>query len=359
MKLNPQDEWMNVREIRTGLLEIEKRLHFETSVLQPFRESCDLYENAVGHPLAPMSVMFGTPKFREVVMFVTAGMDLVRYFRLANSKKQLKVLRDHLQLVGPGLFGVAATFTIQQANGSYLRNRLHQIGYPIPTAPIAADAARKTIELMVGMAAMSSFDSVSLEDPNASDPADPNPDVIIQHDGRRYGIACKSLVSSSESNFVERIDDGLSQLTRAIDGNKADRRCGMVLLDISAQLDHDRLYDGAGTVPSLRRIGPGEALLSEMSAALIKIFGPDRRWDEILPPVFAPYSLPPGILIYGHSLIICHDDQGAQFPVYQKAMIQGVGNDVGSIKPFCDRLNNAIHGQSASRRGHQARPRSM
>lgn len=86
-----------------------------------------------------------------------------------------------------------------------------------------------------------------------------------------------------------------------------------------------------------------------MNAALIKVFGRVPSWNELLPSLFAPYALPPGILIYGHSLLICHDERGAHFPVYQKVLLLGFGNDVESIKTFCTRLNDAIHGQVAHR----------
>jgi hypothetical protein len=336
---------MQVAQISVGLKEIERRLHADDTPLLPFQIACEIYQSQIPHPFVPDELVFQIHKFREVAMFVAAGMDLVRYHHLAPTKKQMKLLRKHLRLLGPGFFGVAATYAIQQAHGSFLRDRLKELGRPIPSPQIAADAARKTIELMVGMAALSCFDEVALEDPNDSSSKAPNPDVIVRHEGCRYGIACKSLASSNEANFIDRITEGLSQIADAVEKDTVDARRGVVLVDISALLDHDRLYNGTGSQPSATPMGPGEALLSEMNAALIRIFHRAPDWGQVLHPLFAPYSLPPGILIYGHSLLICHDEQGAHLPVYQKAMMLGFGNDVEPIKWFCNRLNDALHGQ--------------
>lgn len=340
---------MHVTEIVRGLREIEQRMHSSGASLLPFQVACDVYQKQIPHPFAPDEILFQIPTFREVVMFVAAGMDLVRYMQQAPTKQHTKLLKKHLPLLGPGFFGIAATYAIQQSHGSILRDRLKELGYPIPPPQVAADAARKTIELMVGMAAMSCFDEVALEDPNDSGSKSPNPDVIVGHRGCRYGIACKSLASSNEANFLERIEDGLGQIADAVKANTVDARRGVVLVDISALLDHDRLYDGTGAEPLAAPLGPGEALHSEMNSALIRIFKRVPDWNQILPPLFAPYSQPPGILIYGHSLLICHDERGVHFPVYQKAMMLGFGNDVEPIKGFCTRMNDALHGQDGGR----------
>ena len=106
---------------------------------------------------------------------------------------------------------------------------------------------------MLAMAALNTFEGIEVEDPKASDPANPNPDLIIRSGDRRYGIACKSITSLHEETFKENVTKGVAQIERSILAGKADSRCGVVLIDVSAILGHERLY-----VPE-----PGHCWISE------------------------------------------------------------------------------------------------
>jgi hypothetical protein len=248
-------------------------------------------------------------------------------------------------MLGPGFFGVAGTYTVQQSKGSLLRKILGEQGYELPTDEKAKDSVRKSVELMVALAAMNTFERVEVEDPDDSGRAAPNPDIVIDYEGHRYGIACKSLSSLNEENFKKRIAEGLGQIECAIKAGKVDRKRGIVLIDISALLGHEQLF-----VPSKGQVwdfrGTGPILLSAMQEAMGKVFGSSlRTYAEILSGPFKDHDLPVGILLYGHALMICQDSHGTIVPIYQKGLIQGFGNDVSSIFGFCKGLNNAIHCQ--------------
>ena len=208
---------------------------------------------------------------RECLMFVAAAMDLVRYYRCVRNTRGLRALSKHFKLLGSGFFGVAGTYTVQQSKGSMLRKLLCDQGYDMPTDEKAKDAVRKSVELMLALAAINTFERVEIEDPDDSGRAAPNPDIIIDNEDHRYGIACKSWSSPNEENFKKRIAEGLSQIDRAIKADKVDRNRGVLRIDISALLDHERLF-----VPAKGQIwgcqGTGAILLSAMGEAMVKVF---------------------------------------------------------------------------------------
>ena len=347
MRPDPASEKLTLQEISDGLDKIEAFIDAPEPMLRPFKVACSVYANSLANW---GNLAIPTPAMHECLMFVAAAMDLVRYYHRIRRTGELKDLRKHMALLGPGFFGLAGTFTIQQSNGSVLRDRLNAAGEapPTPKPPTddkEKDAVRKTVELMLAMAALNTFERVSLEDPGASDPDNPNPDLIIEHDGHRYGIACKSLSSPHEAGFIENVTKGASQLEGAIKAHKVDRNRGVVLLDVSALLDHKSII-----MPTADHLwameDTGQILLHKMGEALVKIFGsPDRTYHEILAPIYKGRPLPVAVLLYGHALMICHSSNGAIVPVYQKALIKGFGNDTSSITDFCELLNRAIHCQ--------------
>jgi hypothetical protein len=350
MNPDPEREQIAVPEILIGLADLEKCLGSSmsdaSSALQPFKIACKVYEQQFQSPFG-IELAYETEPFRECVMFVAASMDLVRYFRLVRHKPQLKALREHLTLIAPGFFGVAATYGIQMSKGSRLRTLLAAYGITPPTDSVAKDAARKTVELMLAMAAMNSFDKIVVENPKASSATDPNPDLIVQHAGKRFGVACKSLSTLSEETFKERVAEGLVQLERAIAANRVDPIRGVVLLDVSAILDHEKLYLPA---PDCRwpKQDSGDILRRFVDEALQKMFAlePTRSFQEILGSLYRNRRLPFAVLIYAHAVMLC-EMNGHTCPVYQKAL--RYGGDTSSIVSFCKRLDRALHCQPSRR----------
>ena len=344
MRPDPTREQISLPEIVAGLAELEEYMDAPASTLAPFKVACTVYEAQLRGPFGDM--IYESPKLRECVMFGAAAMDVIRYFRLVRHKSQLRNLRKHLALLGPGFFGIAGTYTVQQSKGSTLREKLETLGIASPTDAVAKDATRKAVELMLAMAAMNTFDRVVVEDPVASNAADPNPDLIIEHDGHGYGLACKSLSTGSEETIKERVAEGIAQLERAIAAKKVEPYRGVVLLDVSALLDHESLY-----IPKLHHRWPmhstGAVLKHSVEEALARAFGPGpgRSFHDIFGPLFKDRRLPAGVLIYAHGLRIC-DNNGSSVPVYQKALQLCFCGDTSSITDFCKQLNLALHCQS-------------
>jgi len=353
VKPNSAQEQFSVPEIAAGLVELEKFLGIDPagglSPLFPFKVACEIHEQQRVHGFVGLEQLYEIPAFRECVMFVAAAMDLVRYFRAARHNSELKKLRPHFALISDGFFGIAGTYGIQMSQGSLLRQRLGEHGIMPPSDAVAKDATRKTIELMLAMAALNTFDGIEVEDPKASDPSNPNPDIIIHNEDRRFGIACKSISSLHEESFKENVVKGIAQLERAITAGKVSPRCGVVMIDVSAILEHDRLYMPE---PGYCRDSQesGATLIWAVTEALQKIFGqdPPRSFHDILGPIFKGHNLPPGVLIYAHGLLICRKDRAVS-PVYQKALRLGFGGDTSFLSSFNESLNCALHCQAANR----------
>jgi hypothetical protein len=271
-------------------------------------------------------------------------MDLVRYVKAIKDKSRLKVIKKHLALLGAGGFGVAATYTHQQSHASAIRMRLEQAGIaPLPPE-ILKDASRKTIELMIGLAALNTFDEVTIEDPEESNAKDPNPDIIISWRNARFGIACKSINSTNKSNLRERISEGLIQIDRSIECGKVDNRRGVVLLDISALLDHDALY-----VPSEDSVWFAkdltEILWEAINRALAKVFGSGpSKVKGALGDLFENHQAAPCVLIYAHTLMIAAAGDSI-CPRYMKLMRLLFAGDHSKVKGFAEKLNTALHCQ--------------
>ena len=339
-------------QILVGLIELEECLGFDPSSnlspLFPFKEACRVHENQPQSLFGFLGLGFAyqSPYFRECVMFIAAAMDLVRYFRAAPNKAGVRKLRPHFALISHGFFGIAGTYPIQMSKGSLLRRMLTEHGVELPTDAIAKDATRKTIELMLALAALNAFDEIEVEDPNSSDPADPNPDLIVQYEGKRFGIACKSISSMQEETFKENVAKGISQLERAIDAGKVDRRSGVVLLDVSALLDQDKLFMPETSHCWLHQES-GSIFTGFVGSALQSLFAPhsNRTYHDILAPIYRGHALPVGVLVYAHGLMLCERD-GIVSPVYQKGVLLVFGGDTSSLGRFSKRLNLALHCQA-------------
>jgi hypothetical protein len=198
---------------------------------------------------------------------------------------------------------------------------------------------------MLGLAALNTFDDVLMEDPELSNPKNPNPDLIIRHGTARFGIACKSLSSKSKTNFRERIGEALRQIDTAVVSGNIDKRRGIVLLDISALLDHNASY-----LPSQNEIWKAEdisqVLLHIVDTALYEIFGTEHgiKVKEHIGDLFDNTQAAPCVIIYAHTLMIAASGEVVG-PRYMKSMRALYVGDHSKVKAFSESLNRALHGQ--------------
>jgi len=245
MRIDKTQEKLSISEIIAGLDDFERIVFSKAEIqkhkagLLALKVACQTFKELNESPLP---IFYSVPRVKECCIHVAASMDLVRHFKKTEKKSELKVLKKHLKLVGAGGYGIGATYVNQQSKYSFIQEKIKEAGIQQLPAEILKDCSRKTIELMVGLAALNAFDEVLLEDPEKSSVKNPNPDILIRKGKEKYGIACKSLTSKNKTNFRERITEALGQIDRAIRVGKIDKRRGMVLIDISALLDHDELY---------------------------------------------------------------------------------------------------------------------
>lgn len=348
MQPDPKQEQFFVRDILDGLIALETQLQLVPasglSPLFPFKVACQVYEKQRQMPF-DLSLAYENPKFRECIMLVAAAMDLVRYHRAARGHRALRKLGPHFAQIGGGFFGIAGTYGIQMSKGCPMRSWLEAAGVVFPDDAAAKDATRKTIELMFALAALNAFETIEVEDPKDSGSSAPNPDLIVGHDGKRYGIACKSVSSVQEETIKDNVAKGVEQLGRAIEAGGVDPRCGVVVLDVSAILKQDRLYmPGPGQF--WEKSQTGGILCQAVDEALQKIYGPDpaRTFQEILGPIYKGSDLPPGVLIYAHGLMLSAENEAVS-PVYQKSLRLGFGGDTSELTPFNTRLDRALNCQ--------------
>ncbi|MBE0545284.1 MAG: hypothetical protein IH623_28430, partial [Verrucomicrobia bacterium] len=239
----------------------------------------------------------------------------------------------------------AATYTHQQSKPSRIQELIREAGVETLRPELLQDCSRKTIELMIGLAALNTFDEVFLEDPEESNSKDPNPDIIIRSTSENFGIACKSLNSLNRVNLRERIEEGLEQIDRAIACGKIDKRRGIVLLDISPLLNHDALY-----IPSKNRVWPlnhvPQILLETINDTLGKMLGagPSSTLNETVGDLFKKHQAAPCVLVYAHTVMIASSVESTA-PRYMKAMKLLFAGDHSKVKVFSERLNRALHCQ--------------
>jgi hypothetical protein len=348
MKQDKTKERLHITDIKAGLADLEQSVFSKAasdehkSGLLALKIACDVFERLCQGPLP---IDYTLPRVKECCLHVAAAMDLVRYGNTIQDKAKLKPLKKHFALIGAGGFGVAATYTHQQSKPSAIQECLRKHGTkPLPSEAMK-DASRKTIELMVGLAALNKFDEIVLEDPEKSNPKDPNPDIIIETGKATFGIACKSLNSTNITNFKQRIAEAIRQIDRTVASGKLLKRHGIVLLDISALLDHDLLY-----MPSQERFWSAshttEVMLATINETLSNIFGSSRPLTAkaAFGDLFESHQAAPCVLIYAHTLMIaCSDD--SIFPSYMKLMKLLFVGDHSKVKSFAEKLNRGLHCQ--------------
>lgn len=348
MRPDKAKEMLHIADIKAGLANIEQSVFTKTegdehkSGLLALKIACDVFERL---SQGPFPIDYNLPRVKECCLHVAAAMDLVRYAKAIKDKAKLKPLKKHLALIGAGGFGVAATYTNQQSKPSAIQELLSKYGVKSVPPEAMKDASRKTIELMIGFAALNKFDEIVLEDPEESNPKDPNPDIIIKTSNATFGVACKSLNSTNTTNFKERIAEGLRQIDRTIDSGKLRSRHGMVLLDISALLDHDLLY-----MPSHDHVWAAshttEVMLAAVDEMLFSIFGSSRPLSAkaAFGDLFESHQAAPCVLIYAHTLMIACSGNSI-FPSYMKLMKLLFVGDHSKVKSFAEKLNRGLHCQ--------------
>jgi hypothetical protein len=346
MRPDKTQEMLHVTEIMTGLEDIERcafaKVEDQQSGLLALKMACKVFDN-LSKGFLPM--LYEIPKLKEVCLNVAGSMDLVRYFRRINDKSKVKTINKHLQLIGTAGFGVAATYIHQQGRASFFQESLRKARIPQLRSEILKDATRKTIELMMGMAALNSFEEVILEDLDCADVNNPNPDVIVRDGKKRFGIACKSVSSKSRPNFRERITEGIEQIDHAINKKRVDNRCGIVLVDVSALLDHDSLY-----VPQANSAWNSADISQVLQESIDKVssglFDAEhfKTLNESVGDLFEGHKAAPGVLLYAHSLMVA-SSEGVINPYYMKAMRLHFAGDTSKVTTFCEHLNRALHCQ--------------
>ncbi len=346
MRVDRDNEKLSITEIKEGLSRIRETLGASESIAPGFvrlQSAVDLFQK-LNEGFLPIS--YEIDEIRHCFYDVAGAMDLVRLFRSLRDKKKIKLVKQHLHLVCDAGFGVGSTFFHQQSHKSYVQRALEEIGAKMPTDEQLKDASRKSLELMLGLAALNKFESVELEDPNCSGDKVPNPDVIIRDGGNSYGIACKSISSRNFETLRERIAEGLEQIDRAIECGRIDRRKGVLFIDISPLFDHEAVYMPVGG--SGWRIEDVQKLISDcLEAQFSELLGVSNGKPDVsdyIGDLFQGVSASPSILVYGHALVIAGTSAGVG-PRYLKAMKQYYVGDCSAVATFVERLNRGLHGQ--------------
>lgn len=366
MRPDPQQERMQIDDIIAGLDKIASasRMGEGTDLphgLLALRLGCETYRELVTTP--PITLIGCIPwhynAVRDLVGYIAASMDLVRLFNHLPDKQRTKAIRQHLAIVGKGYFGIAATRTNQQHCPSVVRQALVKRGIHPPAHGTALDASRKTIELMVGMALLSHTADVSLEDSDDSSQGPPNPDVIVKHDGVRIAIACKSLSTSNPEGIRDRIREGVKQITRASMPKHDQCDTGVVLLDISALLDHDALYLHTPPHHCWRKDDIQDTIRERVMAAFARALNTEKgqavligtRIGDLYEEPFTDLDekpvepqAEPCVLVYGHSVMIGANEI-MEGPFYAKALVAYGFNDHSRVNSLIAILNKKIHGQ--------------
>jgi len=201
------------------------------------------------------------------------------------------------------------------------------------------DASRKIFELSVGLAAIAAFSNVKLEDPNHSDPKNPNPDLIVEFNGDTIGIACKSLFTTDSNGLIANVKKAVGQIEFA--KNMGRVRRGLVLLDVSSLIVEDEwFYAPHGQYWDPRwHEEDTRAMIESCTAKLESNVTKNQLWK-----IFSGSSAFPCIAYYAHAAGLSMMADGVAPTIFKGILINRL-NDMSEVNSLLLVLNKAILGQ--------------
>lgn len=168
-------------------------------------------------------------------------------------------------------------------------------------APGTDQAANKLFELYMGAAAVHCGQRLALDDPTRS--AGDNPDILTTVCGRRWGIACKVLHSTSPQSFIDNLTKGLEQIDRS------EAEIGVVIFNVKNVIPHDDIWplaplDGILGNPATPAAwedprAPFQALIGHLQAIGVSLKQHIGTLD--VSTLFVGHRSVPGFLLWGSS----------------------------------------------------------
>lgn len=186
-------------------IEAEYRSHLENDYLIAYQ----FYENYKRKPYASQDEN-GRAAF--IGLF-----ELYKWIWSVKDCKEFYKLKDHLKLL------VQASPKINSI-----------VPMISPVTQKQDDKTNKFIEAIVGMYAVKVGDNVDLDDPMKSSGGD-NPDVLLDYNGSRVAIACKTLRGSTTSTVLNNLRSAAKQIERA------DCHLGYIAINAMNILKHEKI----------------------------------------------------------------------------------------------------------------------
>lgn len=349
--MNPDEskEQLHVGDILAELQKIADILKREAELketprgLLAMKVACKAYLGAVNGILP---FYYRSNLVRECSQYVASAFDVARSFREVADKRALKRIQMHLNLIGIAGFGVSSTVVNQQDVPSRIEAILNQQGVPDYPVEDKKDAARKSLELMLGLAALGRFGDVRMEDPECSSKSKPNPDIIVPYKGENYGIACKSITTRNSEGIRDNIRKAVSQIDRAVKAKVVTAGRGLVFLDISSLIDHEKSYLPDESDMIWTREGAVAHMQYSTDSAFNEAAGVTKEQpaSKLFADLFKGSSAAPILLVYAHTLMIADHGNGAA-PSYMKCLMTSPIGDASRANAFVDELLLAIHAQ--------------
>jgi hypothetical protein len=104
----------------------------------------------------------------------------------------------------------------------------------LSASPKAKDTNNKVFELFVAVILFQICSNLQFDNPHSS--KGDNPDVIGEHNGKKWAFACKVSHSANPKTFLERVREGVAQIEKA----KTDR--GIVVINLKNLIPHDEIW---------------------------------------------------------------------------------------------------------------------
>jgi hypothetical protein len=143
------------------------------------------------------------------------------------------------------------------------------------------DATNKVFELQTALSVLQVGTNIELED-SKNNKGVRNPDILVDLNGMRWGLACKVLNTKKTKSYYDRVEEGIKQIDKA---NSAQR--GFVIVNLKNVLDSERLWPVPvsgphgpvdGVWPSVDHLGAlAEAQVEQFLTDCEAIFGGDTH----------------------------------------------------------------------------------